>query len=83
LAYFPERRIASAVAAMNVVVAAVLLVGAIVTLYLVQDNNVRLGLIGAYTALFALSVGLLTNASRAELFGSTAAWVSSSSLLLK
>lgn len=60
-------------ATLGVLIAAILLVGAIINLYLVQNNNVRLGLIGGYTATFALSVGVLTNARRAELFGSTAA----------
>jgi hypothetical protein len=56
-------------------IAAILLVGAVVNLYVVQNNNVRLGLIGGYTAAFALSLGVLTNAKRAELYGSTAASV--------
>ena len=57
----------------GIILAAILLVGAIMNLYLVQNNNVRLGLIGGYTGAFALSIGLLTNARRAELFASTAA----------
>lgn len=51
-----------------------MLVGAIVNLYFVQNNATKLGLIGMYTALFAGSVGILTNARRAELFASTAAY---------
>ena len=35
----------------------------------------RLGLIATFTTLFAASVGLLTNARRAELFAATAAYV--------
>ena len=45
----------------------------VVNLYLVQNNGVRLGLIGGYTTAFAFSIALLTNARRAELFASTAA----------
>jgi hypothetical protein len=61
------------VEAISIVVAAILLVGAVVNLYIVQNNDVRLGLIGGYTTAFALSIGLLTNARRTELFASTAA----------
>ncbi|CZR63603.1 uncharacterized protein PAC_13500 [Phialocephala subalpina] len=39
-----------------------------------QRNPKRLRLAGVFTALFALSVGLLTNAKRVELFASTAAY---------
>jgi hypothetical protein len=54
--------------------AAILLIGAIVNLYLVQDNLKRLGLVGVYTAVFTASVGILSNVRRAELFASTAAY---------
>ncbi|KAE8446494.1 hypothetical protein EG329_011957 [Mollisiaceae sp. DMI_Dod_QoI] len=74
LARIPERRIAYVVAMLSVLLAAILLVGAIVALYLVQSNLKRLGLVGVFTALFAISVGLLTNAKRVELFASTAAY---------
>jgi hypothetical protein len=73
VAYIPERKIARAVNLFSMFITAVLLVGAIVNLYIVQSPNVRLGLIGGYTALFALSLGVLTNERRAELYGSTAA----------
>lgn len=44
-------------------------------LYKVTSPDWRLGLIATFTTLFAGSVGLLTNARRAELFGATAAYV--------
>ena len=52
--------------------AVALLVGAIVNLYFVTNSDVRLGLIGGYTIVFAVSVAGLTNARRSELFASTA-----------
>ena len=61
-------------AVLSILLAAVLLIGSIVNLYLVQDNLKRLGLVGVYTAVFAGSVGILSNARRAELFASTAAY---------
>jgi len=52
-------------------------VGAIAGLYVEQRPKARLGMIAAFTATFALSVILLTNARRAEVFAATAALVSS------
>lgn len=54
---------------------AVLLIGAIICLLLVSDRsiNIRVGLIVLFISLFALVVGLLTNAQKAEIFGATAA----------
>jgi len=52
----------------------VLLIGSIVNLYVVQNDTVKIILIGVYTAFFATSISLLTNAKQAELFASTAAY---------
>lgn len=73
VAYISEAKITRAVNLFSMFVTALLLICAIVNLYLVKNPNIRLGLIGGYTAAFALSLGVLTNARRAELFGSTAA----------
>jgi hypothetical protein len=73
LAYISERKIVRAVSIFSIFIAAILLVGAVVNLYLVQNNNARLGLIGGYTAVFAPSLGVLTNVRRTELYGSTSA----------
>ena len=70
---FSEGSIVSAVAGVNIVVAASLLVGPIVGLYFVISDFVKLGMIVAFTAAFALSVGLMTNAKKAEIFAATAA----------
>lgn len=74
VAQFSETRVAYAVAIISIILAAVLLIGAIVNLYLVRSNAKKLGLVGLYTALFAGSVGILTNAKRGELFAATAAY---------
>jgi len=50
-------------------------------MYLVHDNLKRLGLVGIYTAVFAGSVGILSNARRAELFASTAVYAAVSGYL--
>ncbi|KAL3459155.1 hypothetical protein BJX64DRAFT_291552 [Aspergillus heterothallicus] len=71
---FNEKSISIAVAAISISVASFLLIGSIVGLYLVKDDAVKLALIAAFTAVFALSVGLMTNARRAEIFAATAAY---------
>lgn len=68
-----ERKIARAAAILSTILAAILLIGAVVSLSFASNNKLRLGLIGAYTTVFAVTVGVLTNARQAELFGSTAA----------
>lgn len=75
LFYYSPRRIQTAGAVISIISSAVLLVGAIVCLLLTVDRSIhmRVGIIVLFTCLFALIVGLLTNARRAEIFGSTAA----------
>ncbi len=75
LFYYPQRRIQTAGAVISIISCAVLLLGAIVCLLLVsnQSMHLRVGMIVIFTCLFAVVVGLLTNARRAEIFGATAA----------
>jgi hypothetical protein len=54
-------------------VATILLVGAIAGFYLIQEPLPRLGMLGGFTAAFALSVCLMTNARRVEVFAASAA----------
>lgn len=74
IALFSMRKINRAVTIISMALAVVLLIVSIVTLYLVTNNNIRLALICVFTVVFAGSVHLLTNAKRAELFASTAAY---------
>ena len=60
---------------MTVVVTAVFLFGSIIGFYLASGAVVKLIMIAVFTALFAASLGLITNARRAEIFGATAAYV--------
>ena len=75
LFYYSESRIQTAGAIISIICSAVLLVGAIVCLlgFVRQSIHVRIGIIVIFTCLFALVVGLMTNARRAEIFGATAA----------
>lgn len=57
------------------ILAIILLLGAIITLRLVQaSRDVRLVLIVIFTIAFSLSLGLLTNAKRGEVLAGTAAY---------
>ncbi|UKZ78867.1 hypothetical protein TrVFT333_006613 [Trichoderma virens FT-333] len=71
---YHEKSIAAATAIISILVAALLLVGSITGLYFVTSDASKLGMVAAFTALFALSVGLMTSAKRAEIFASTAAY---------
>ncbi|CAG9982241.1 unnamed protein product [Clonostachys byssicola] len=74
LGYASESRIETFVLYLSTVLAALLLIGAIIVLYKVPSPDLKLGLVGLFTVLFAGSVGLLTNARVAEIFGATAAY---------
>jgi FtsH-binding integral membrane protein len=71
-----EARLRLTVTIITIVLAFALLFGAIYHLYSIAPNNnkLKLALIAVYTILFAASVGLVTNASRGEIFGACAAY---------
>ncbi|KAK3387542.1 hypothetical protein B0H63DRAFT_559043 [Podospora didyma] len=71
--YASGRKIASFIAYLSTILAALLLLGATIVLYNVTSDTLKLGLVALFTILFSASVGLLTNAKRSEVFGSTAA----------
>ena len=71
--YFQEPTIRHIVSVLSVVISALLLVGAIVALYFTHNQRAKLGLIAVFTMLFAASIGLLTNARKAEVYAATAA----------
>ena len=69
-----ERHLSWAVAIVSTIVAALLLIGAIISLYFVKPPGKRLAMIAGYTVAFSLSVSLFTNAKRAEIFAASAAY---------
>ncbi|KAF4853530.1 hypothetical protein CGCSCA4_v002346 [Colletotrichum siamense] len=71
---YEERSISIAVAVISTLIAATLLIGSITGLYFAKNDTAKLGLIAFFTAVFALSVGITTNARRAEIFAGTAAY---------
>ncbi|KAF2855314.1 hypothetical protein T440DRAFT_464591 [Plenodomus tracheiphilus IPT5] len=71
---YKNSRIVQTVAALSLLLAAMLFIGAIVNLYFVQSPVAKLGLVAMYTIFFASSVALCTNAKRVEVFAATAAY---------
>ena len=71
--YLPESRIARAVVVVSVLMAGLLLIGAIISLYFITRPLTRLGLVAMWTILFAFSVNVLSTARRSEMFAATAA----------
>ncbi|KAF8858324.1 hypothetical protein BDZ45DRAFT_726129 [Acephala macrosclerotiorum] len=72
--YTSEAAISRFVAILSTILAAVMLFGAIISLYVVKSEKALLGMLSGWTVLFAACVGLLTNARRDQVFGSTAAY---------
>ncbi|RYP21279.1 hypothetical protein DL765_002328 [Monosporascus sp. GIB2] len=72
--FYKGQHVTWTVAAISMICAAVLLVVAIVTLYIVNNPTAKLAMVAAYTVLFALSIALLTNSRRAEIYGTAAAY---------
>lgn len=72
--YTSEAAISRFAAILSTLLAAVLLFGAIISLYVVKSEKALLGMLSAWTVLFAACVGLLTNASRNQIFAATAAY---------
>jgi len=77
LYYFPAARVEGVSAMLSIVLSTLLLLGAILALYFLPASNMgkRLGVIAVFTIAFAVSISLLTNAKRGEMFGATAAYV--------
>lgn len=75
LFYTSDQKLSRFVAWLSTFLAVVLLVCPITILYVVDSDKLKLGLIAIFTVLFGGSVGLLSNAKRAEIFASTAAYV--------
>lgn len=71
---YKNSHIVRTVSTISMIIAAILLISAILSLHFVTSDKAKLGLVAMYTLLFALSVLLLTKARRAEVFAATAAY---------
>ena len=58
----------------SIISAIVLLIGAVIVLYFVTNPKAQLTILCGWTAFFALTLGLLTNARRQDVFVATAAY---------
>jgi hypothetical protein len=72
--YFLESHVQRVVVTISTIFAAILLVGAVTTLFFARKTGAKLGILAGYTSLFAASVGGLTSAKRQEVFAATAAY---------
>ncbi|KAH6885409.1 hypothetical protein B0T10DRAFT_550675 [Thelonectria olida] len=71
---FKESAITKAVNIITIIVAAIFLIGAIVSFHFARHEALKLCMITLFTIGFAASVGLITNARRVEIFAATAAY---------
>lgn len=71
---YKNQHVVQTVAAISMTLAAILLISAIISLHFVTSPKAKLGLVAAYTLLFAVSLALMTNAKRVEVFAATAAY---------
>lgn len=57
----------------TVLAASLVIEGAIVCLYVLKDESVRLGLLAVFTSLFAASLAVMTDGRRSDIILATAA----------
>jgi ABC-type transport system involved in cytochrome c biogenesis permease subunit len=73
MVYFRDKVFGRLVSIFSVFLAALLLVGAITSLYVVSNATSRIVLVAVFTTVFAASVGLLTNSRKVDIYAATAA----------
>ena len=71
---FEEHSLVFLVRFCSTAVTAVLLIGSILALYFVTDQDARLALVIAFVVLFAIGLSICTGASRDSIFAGTAAY---------
>lgn len=72
--HFKDWHVRTAVTVVNAIMAAILLIGAIVSLYCVKRPAAKPGIIGGFTSLFAATIAALSRAGKAEVFAASAAY---------
>lgn len=73
LYHYKESSLEAVIGTLVTVLASLLPICSVVALYIVQSNNIRLGMIAIFSACFSLALALMTNARRIEVFAATAA----------
>lgn len=72
--FYQRNDVVNVVAAISMLIVSLLLISAIVLLHVISNAQAKLGIVAAFTLVFALCVALLTNARRTEVFAATAAY---------
>ncbi len=71
--YYNVDQVSTVVAICSILVAAALLIGAILALHFIKRMGIRVGIVGAFTVIFAILLVLFTSARKVEVYGATAA----------
>ncbi|KAI1803484.1 hypothetical protein F4811DRAFT_525060 [Daldinia bambusicola] len=71
--YYSAKYVSRLVTTVTVFLASLVINGAIVALYVVKDEHVKLGMITVFTSLFATSLAVLTDGRRTDIILATAA----------
>jgi lysylphosphatidylglycerol synthetase-like protein (DUF2156 family) len=71
--YYSSTIISRISTVITVIAASLVIDGAIVVLYVVTDEKTRLGLMALFTAIFAASLAVMTDAKRTDIILATAA----------
>lgn len=73
LKYYSSTTVSRLVTTSIVLLASLVMNGAIVALYVVTNQGVRLGMIAVFTSLFAMSLAILTDGRQTDIILATAA----------
>lgn len=71
--YYPSRYVSRLVTIITVLAASLVIEGAVVCLYILEDRSVKLGLLAVFTSLFAASLAAMTDGRRTDIILATAA----------
>ncbi|KAJ3547765.1 hypothetical protein NM208_g1334 [Fusarium decemcellulare] len=71
--YYSARRVSRLVTLVTVIAASLVIQAAIVALYLIKNEVLRLGMIAVFTSVFAASLALMTDGRRTDIILATAA----------
>lgn len=71
--YYSERHVSRLVTVVTVIAASLLIEAAVVALYLIKNEALRLAMIAVFTSVFAASLALMTDGRRTDIILATAA----------
>jgi uncharacterized membrane protein (UPF0136 family) len=71
--YYSEKRVSRLVTVITVIAASLVIQAAIVALYLIKNEALRLAMIAVFTSVFSASLALMTDGRRTDIILATAA----------